>query len=77
MLAMTFQSHDLTIEETLLRYQNRRNERARELVLRAQKRCDVVHGADPQVTREWYSELKAGHMIIEGISRTILTGPMG
>ncbi|MFX5226111.1 FAD-dependent monooxygenase, partial [Acinetobacter baumannii] len=28
---------------TLRRYQNKRNERANELVLRARKRCDVTH----------------------------------
>lgn len=77
-LAMTLQSHELTIEQTLLHYQNKRNERARELVLCARKRCDVIHGADPEATRQWYSELRAdtGIMIMEGISRTILTGPL-
>lgn len=53
----------------LAAYQAARTERAGELVLRARKRCDVTHAKDPQVTAQWYDELRKedGTNIIRGI----------
>lgn len=78
-LAMSLQTNTLGVEDALLRYQNRRNERARDLVLRARKRCDVTHARDPAVTKDWYDELRRedGSGIIRGIVSNIEGGPFG
>jgi FAD-dependent urate hydroxylase len=78
-LAMSLQTNTLGVEDALLRYQNRRNERARDLVLRARKRCDVTHAKDPAVTKDWYDELRreGGSGIIRGIVSNIEGGPFG
>ncbi len=52
------QINTLGLQDSLRRYQNKRNERANELVIRARKRCDVTHMKDEAVTREWYEELR-------------------
>ncbi|NDN51244.1 monooxygenase, partial [Acinetobacter baumannii] len=49
-LARSLQINTLGLEDALRRYQNKRNERANELVLRARKRCDVTHMKDETVT---------------------------
>jgi len=77
-LAMTLQSHSLGIEDALLRYQHRRADRVKDLVLKARKRCDVTHAKDPAVTAEWYAGLKqeSGERILSGMSETIQGGPL-
>ncbi|WP_334174941.1 FAD-dependent urate hydroxylase HpxO [Pseudoxanthobacter sp.] len=78
-LAIALQTNTLGIEDALVRYQNRRAERAKELVLRARKRCDVTHGKDPEATGRWYEELRTedGTGIIRGIASNIEGGPLG
>jgi len=68
----------LGLEDALRRYQNKRNERANELVLRARKRCDVTHMKDETVTQAWYVELRreqGGH-IMQGIISNIVGNPL-
>jgi FAD-dependent urate hydroxylase len=78
-LSMVLQSHALSIEDALIRYQNRRNERAADLVRKARKRCDVTHAKDMAATRNWYEELRRedGSSIMQGIAATVEGGPMG
>jgi len=78
-LASTLASHSLGIEDALLRYQARRVERVRDLVLKARKRCDVTHAKDPAVTEEWYRSLKSetGERVLAGMCETIEGGPLG
>lgn len=78
-LASTLASHSLGIEDALLRYQSRRVERVKDLVLKARKRCDVTHGKDPVVTAEWYQSLKkeTGERVLAGMCETIEGGPFG
>lgn len=78
-LASTLASHSLGIEDALLRYQQRRNERVKDLVLKARKRCDVTHGKDPQTTADWYRELstETGERVLAGMCDTIEGGPLG
>ena len=67
-LARSLQINTLGLEDALRRYQNKRNERANELVLRARKRCDVTHMKDETVTQAWYAELRreqGGHIMQE------------
>ncbi len=73
-LARSLQINTLGLEDALRRYQNKRNERANELVLRARKRCDVTHMKDEAVTQAWYEELRreqGGH-IMQGIISNIV-----
>lgn len=77
-LARSLQINTLGLEDALRRYQNKRNERANELVLRARKRCDVTHMKDENVTQAWYAELRreqGGH-IMQGIISNIVGNPL-
>ncbi|MBP1460966.1 FAD-dependent urate hydroxylase HpxO [Acinetobacter nosocomialis] len=77
-LARSLQINTLGLEDAVRRYQNKRNERANELVLRARKRCDVTHMKDETVTQAWYAELRreqGGH-IMQGIISNIVGNPL-
>ncbi|MGB3385916.1 FAD-dependent urate hydroxylase HpxO [Marinomonas sp.] len=67
------------IESALQAYQSKRHERAKDLVLKARKRCDVTHGKNMKVTQAWYDELKQeqGDNIMAGLKETIIGGPLG
>lgn len=67
------------IEYALQAYQSKRHERAKDLVLKARKRCDVTHGKNMKVTQAWYDELKQeqGDNIMAGLKETIIGGPLG
>ena len=77
-LARALQINTLGLEDALKRYQNKRNERTREMVLRARKRCDVTHMKDEQVTKEWYEDLRKeqGPHIMNGIISNIVGNPL-
>lgn len=77
-LSRALQINTLGLEDSLKRYQNKRNERANELVLRARKRCDVTHMKDEGVTKEWYEELRKeqGPHIMNGIISNIIGNPL-
>lgn len=77
-LGMAF-TNTTEIEAALLDYQAKRHQRAKDLVLKARKRCDVTHGFDMQATEAWYDELKqeSGENIIAGLKATISGGPLG
>lgn len=77
-LAMTLHSNSLGIEDALLRYQHKRADRVKDLVLKARKRCDVTHAKDPALTAEWYAALRqeSGERIISGMCETIQGGPL-
>ncbi|UOH74910.1 FAD-dependent urate hydroxylase HpxO [Acinetobacter schindleri] len=77
-LARALQINTLGLQDSLRRYQNKRNERANELVLRARKRCDVTHMKDKEVTMEWYEELRRenGPHIMQGIISNIIGNPL-
>lgn len=77
-LARALQINTLGLQDALRRYQNKRNERANELVLRARKRCDVTHMKDEAITRQWYEDLKQeqGEHIMKGIIGNIVGNPL-
>lgn len=77
-LARALQINTLGLQDALKRYQNKRNERANELVLRARKRCDVTHMKDEAVTKEWYEDLRKeeGPHIMRGIISNIVGNPL-
>lgn len=73
-LARSLQINTLGVEDALRRYQDKRNERTKEMVLRARKRCDVTHMKDEEVTNQWYAELRQeeGPHIMKGIVSNII-----
>ncbi|MCL2899076.1 FAD-dependent urate hydroxylase HpxO [Brenneria tiliae] len=77
-LAIALQTNSLGITDALQRYQEKRSDRVRDLVLKARKRCDVTHGKEMSITQAWYEELKTetGEGIIAGMRETILGGPL-
>ena len=77
-LARALQINTLGLQDALHRYQNKRNERANELVLRARKRCDVTHMKDEEVTKQWYDELRReqGPHVMRGIINNIIGNPL-
>ena len=77
-LARALQINTLGLEDALKRYQNKRNERANELLLRARKRCDVTHMKDEQITKDWYTDLRKeqGPHIMKGIISNIVGNPL-
>ncbi|ENU91916.1 hypothetical protein F971_03009 [Acinetobacter vivianii] len=77
-LARALQINTFGLEDALARYQNKRNDRTKEMVLRARKRCDVTHMKDPQVTQEWYQSLyqEQGLHIMQGIISNIVGNPL-
>ena len=77
-LARSLQINTLGLQDALKRYQNKRNERANELVLRARKRCDVTHMKDEAVTKEWYEDLRKEQSlhIMKGIISNIVGNPL-
>ena len=78
-LASALSAHSLGIEDALLRYQMRRVERVKDLVLKARKRCDITHAKDPHLTSAWYQSLKTetGERVLAGLCETIEGGPLG
>ena len=78
-LAQTLASHSLGIEDGLLRYQAKRVERTKDLVLKARKRCDVTHAKDAAITAAWYAYLpnETGERVLAGMCETIEGGPLG
>ncbi|NMG05797.1 FAD-dependent urate hydroxylase HpxO [Brasilonema sp. UFV-L1] len=77
-LATYLQTTNISVEDALKRYEAARKERVADIVLKARKRADMIHGKDPQKTQQWYEELKHedGTDIINAISNTILAGPL-
>lgn len=77
-LANCLQANSLGIEDALLRYQQQRADRVKDLVLKARKRCDVTHGKEMDVTEQWYETLKSetGERIMNGMCETIQGGPL-
>jgi len=71
-------STNISVADALKRYEAERVDRVAEIVLRARKRADMIHGKDPEITQKWYEELKYedGTETIRGIAKTILGGPL-
>ena len=77
-LGILMATNTVSVQDTLLRYQKVRSERAGELVLRARKRGDETHGYDPAVTQAWYDGLRTedGSGIMRGIIGNITESPV-
>lgn len=77
-LAISLATNTISVEDSLLRYQQIRTARAADLVLRARNRCRETHAFDPAVTRAWYERLRHedGSGIIRGIVGNIVGSPI-
>lgn len=77
-LGIAFATNTVSVEDTLLRYQEARAERAGELVLRARARGYETHAFEPGVTEGWYESLRGtdGAGIIRGIVGNIEGSPV-
>lgn len=77
-LARALQINTFGLSDALERYQNKRNDRTKQMVLRVRKRCDVTHMKDQKVTEEWYQSLytEQGSHIMQGIISNIVGNPL-
>jgi len=77
-LANSLVSNNISVADSLKRYEAIRKDRAADVVIKARKRSDVTHGKDPEKTQQWYTNLRQedGTDIIDAISKTILAGPL-
>lgn len=67
------------IASALTQYDAQRVSRVGEIVQRARKRAEMIHGHDAAQTQAWYDELKRedGQAIIKGLKTTVTSGPLG
>ncbi|KAJ3021501.1 hypothetical protein HKX48_008358 [Thoreauomyces humboldtii] len=76
-LAQALKNHPGDYAAALKEYDDLRVERTVQLVGRARKRADMIHGKDMDATLAWYEELKheTGEGVISGMAKTILGAP--
>ena len=69
---------NISVEDALKRYEAERKERVKQLVLRARKRTDTIYNKEPDLTRQWYEQLKQEDEadVTNAISKIILGGPL-
>lgn len=77
-LARYLLTTNISVEDALQRYEHSRKERTAQLVLKARKRTDTIYGKDPQLTEQWYAELRdePPEAVINALAKIILGGPM-
>jgi FAD-dependent urate hydroxylase len=65
---------NISVADALKRYESERKERTTNLVLKARKRADQIHGKDPLVTEQWYEQLRteSPEEVTGAIAKTIL-----
>lgn len=72
-------STNISVTDALQRYENARKDRTAKLVLKARKRTGLIYGYDPEVTQQWYQDLKEEppEAVIKALAKVIQGGPMG
>lgn len=77
-LANYLTSTNISVEDALKRYEAERIERASAIVKKARKRAEQIHGKDPEVTRQWYDQLRQEKPsdVTGAIAKIILGGPL-
>lgn len=70
---------NIGVADALQRYQQARQDRTAQLVLKARKRAATIYGHDPAVTQQWYADLsqEPAAAVINALATTILAGPLG
>jgi FAD-dependent urate hydroxylase len=69
---------NISVADALQRYEAERKERTTNLVLKARKRADQIHGKDPAVTEQWYEQLRTERPeeVTGAIAKIILGGAL-
>lgn len=69
---------NLSVEDALKRYETERKERVAQLVLTARKRTDTIYNKEPDLTQQWYKQLKqeTEKDVTDAIAKIILGGPL-
>ena len=69
---------NISVEDALKRYEAERKERVANLVLKARKRTDTIYNKDPDLTQQWYEQLKQEQAedVTGAIAKIILGGPL-
>lgn len=69
---------NISVEDALKRYETERKERVAQLVLKARKRTDTIYNKEPDLTQQWYEQLKqeAEKDVTDAIAKIILGGPL-
>ncbi len=77
-LANSLLTTNLGVADALKRYEGLRRDRTADVVLKARKRADMIHGKNSDRTQVWYDSLakEKGDTIIGAISNLILQGPL-
>jgi FAD-dependent urate hydroxylase len=77
-LARYLVTTNISVADALQRYEKARKDRTAKLTLKARKRTDMIYGKDPDVTQQWYDELRhdSPDHVVAALATTILGGPM-
>jgi FAD-dependent urate hydroxylase len=69
---------NISVEDALKRYETERKERVAQLVLKARKRTDTIYNKEPDLTQQWYKQLKqeTEKDVTDAIAKIILGGPL-
>lgn len=69
---------NISVPDALKRYEAERKERTANLVLKARKRTDTIYGNPPELTQQWYKQLKdeKEQDVIQALEKVILGGPL-
>ncbi|MEB3338874.1 MAG: FAD-dependent urate hydroxylase HpxO [Leptolyngbyaceae bacterium] len=69
---------NISVADALKRYETERKERANGIVVKARKRAEIIHGKEPELTQQWYEQLRheSPGDVTGAISKTILGGPL-
>ena len=69
---------NISVEDALKRYEQERKIRTSAVVQKARSRAEQIHGKDPEVTQQWYQQLKTEppSEVRKAIAKIILAGPM-
>ncbi|MBD2082360.1 FAD-dependent urate hydroxylase HpxO [Leptolyngbya sp. FACHB-17] len=69
---------NISVEDALKRYESSRKDRTSSIVKKARNRAEVIHGKDPEITAQWYDQLRqeSPSAVTGAIAKTILTGPL-
>ncbi len=69
---------NISVEDALKRYEAERKERVAQLVLKARKRTDTIYNKEPDLTQQWYEQLKQENPqdVTGAIAKIILGGPL-
>ena len=68
---------NISVDDALQRYDAERKDRTAEIILKARKRADLIHGKAPETTEQWYQGLgrEDGGKIMDAIAKIIQKGP--